>query len=73
MFVAVPTLPEARRQQAAGDVTETQEVQEQNHSGLQDTGHWSDQHGTGTGHSLTQWSLSHALATLSCTGHSLMH
>ena len=46
---AVSPLPEAGRQQTAGDATETQEVQEQDHPGLQDTRHRPDQHGAGTG------------------------
>ncbi|GCB83108.1 hypothetical protein scyTo_0023409 [Scyliorhinus torazame] len=45
LLPAVSTLPEARCQQAADNVTEEEEIQESNHPGLQNPGSRPDQHG----------------------------
>ncbi len=47
--LAVSTLPETRRQQAADHAAEEEEVQEQDHPGLQDAGARPHQHGRGEG------------------------
>lgn len=44
---SVPSLPETRRQQAADHAAAAQEVQEPDHSGLQDLGSWLHRHGRG--------------------------
>lgn len=48
LCLLVSSLPEARCEPPACDAAEEEEVQEQNHPGLQDPGSGSDQHGRGT-------------------------